>query len=285
MQIGIGLPSTIPGASGRQIVDWARSADGRGFSTLGTIDRLAYPNYEPLAALAAAAAVTERIRLMTSILLAPLRANHTAFAKQAASVNALSDGRLVLGLAVGGREDDYTESGLPFDRRGADFDALLARATEVWNQADDDERFIPRGAAPEIVLGGHSDATFRRMVRYGSGWIAGGGGPDMFRGGADRARQAWTEAGRDGQPKLQALAYYALGPDADAAARRYLMHYYRFLGPITEQIAAGALTSPEQVQDAVSAFADAGCDELILFPCDPDPGQVDQLADATGVGG
>jgi alkanesulfonate monooxygenase SsuD/methylene tetrahydromethanopterin reductase-like flavin-dependent oxidoreductase (luciferase family) len=69
---------------------------------------------------------------MTSILLAPLRANHTEFAKQAASVNALSDGRLVLGLAVGGREDDYTESGLPFDRRGADLDALLARATEVW---------------------------------------------------------------------------------------------------------------------------------------------------------
>lgn len=62
------------------------------------------------------------------------------------------------------------------------------------------------------------------------------------------------------------------------------MHYYRFLGPITEQIAAGALTSPEQVQRAVIAFADAGCDELILCPCDPDFGQVDLLAEATGPG-
>ena len=68
MDVGIGLPTTIPGASGEQILEWARRAEARGFSSLGTIDRIVYGNYEPLIALAAAAAVTERIRLTTAIL-------------------------------------------------------------------------------------------------------------------------------------------------------------------------------------------------------------------------
>src|SRR5262249_1706278 len=89
MDIGIGLPSTIPGVTRDQELEWARRADARGFSTLGVIDRIVYSNLEPLIALAAAAAVTERIRLTTSILLGPTR-SAALLAKQAASVNLLS---------------------------------------------------------------------------------------------------------------------------------------------------------------------------------------------------
>ena len=67
MEIGIGLPSTVPGVEGHQVIEWARRAESAGFSTLGTIDRIVYPNYEPLVTLGAAAAVTERIRLTTAI--------------------------------------------------------------------------------------------------------------------------------------------------------------------------------------------------------------------------
>jgi alkanesulfonate monooxygenase SsuD/methylene tetrahydromethanopterin reductase-like flavin-dependent oxidoreductase (luciferase family) len=106
MDIGIGLPNTVLGVDRRGIVDWARMAEEAGFSSLGTIDRIAYDNYESLTALAAAAAVTEKIRLTTDILIAPLRPA-ALLAKQAATVNEISQGRLVLGLAVGGREDDF----------------------------------------------------------------------------------------------------------------------------------------------------------------------------------
>jgi len=118
MDVGIGLPNAVRGVDRAGIVEWAIRAERLGFSTLGTIDRVVYDNYESLIALSAAAAVTERIRLATDILIAPLRANTALLAKQAATLNHLSEGRLVVGLAVGGREDDYAVSGVDFHSRG-----------------------------------------------------------------------------------------------------------------------------------------------------------------------
>src|SRR4051794_25066450 len=132
MQIGIGLPSTVPGTEGQEIVRWARRAEERGFSSLGVIDRIVYDNYEPLIALAAAAAVTERIRLATTILLAPARVSAALLAKQAASVDRLSGGRLVLGMAVGGRPDDFEAAGASMDGRGARFDEMLEEMERIW---------------------------------------------------------------------------------------------------------------------------------------------------------
>src|SRR3954451_15450460 len=114
MDIGIGLPNAVAGVGREGIVEWARRAEAAGFSSLGTIDRIAYGNYESLIALAAAAAVTERIRLLTDILIVPYRANAALLAKQAATIDHLSNGRLTLGLSVGGREDDYEVSGVDF---------------------------------------------------------------------------------------------------------------------------------------------------------------------------
>lgn len=284
MEIGIGLPAALPGASGSAMVEWARRAEQRGFSTLGVIDRLAYGNYEPLVALAAAAAVTERIRLTTSILLAPLRTNHALFAKQVTSLDRLSEGRLVVGIGIGRREDDYTQSGLDYHERGRQLNALLERATAVWDERPASIGPEPfHGGCPQLMFGGDSPAAFRRMARYGVGWIAGGGFGDVFRAGAEQARQAWTDAGREGSPRLLALAYFALGSDGTEHARSYLEDYYAFTGPFAEQIAAGALTSSEQVTERLAELSEAGCDELIIFPCTAGLDQVDLLADAAGL--
>src|SRR5947207_1697192 len=132
MDIGIGLPNAVRGVDRRGIVEWAQRAERAGFSSLGTIDRIAYGNYESLIALAAAAAVTERIRLATDILIAPLRSNTALLAKQASTIDALSGGRLVLGLAVGGRPDDYEVSGLEFGARGRTFERQLEELERGW---------------------------------------------------------------------------------------------------------------------------------------------------------
>jgi alkanesulfonate monooxygenase SsuD/methylene tetrahydromethanopterin reductase-like flavin-dependent oxidoreductase (luciferase family) len=286
MDVGIGLPSTIRGVERDQVLEWARRAEAREFSSLGTIDRIVYDNYDPLIALAAAGAVTERIKLATTILIAPYRANAALLAKQAASVDRLSQGRLVLGVAVGGREDDYTASGVDFHRRGRIFDEMLEQWRRIW--AGESFGFAgaigPRPARerPTLILGGSADVTFERLARYGDGWVMGGGAPDQFRQGADKVRAAWQAAGREGEPRTMALAYYALGERAEAAANSYLRDYYAFLGDYAGAVADSAATDPETVRAYVQGFADAGCDELVLFPCDPDPGQVDLLADALG---
>src|SRR5919106_1639558 len=124
MRIGIGLPNTVPGAPGRLLVDWAARAEARGFSALATLDRIAYPSYESLVTLAAAGAVTERIGLMTNILLSPTR-NPILLAKEAASVDQLSGGRLTLGLGVGTRRDDFVASQQAWENRGKRFDEDL----------------------------------------------------------------------------------------------------------------------------------------------------------------
>jgi alkanesulfonate monooxygenase SsuD/methylene tetrahydromethanopterin reductase-like flavin-dependent oxidoreductase (luciferase family) len=288
MDIGIGLPSTIPGIPGRLILKWASAAEQAGFSSLGTLDRVVYANLETVPVLAAAAAVTERIGLTTAILIGPYRGNGALLAKQLATVDAIAGGRLQLGIAVGGRTDDYEATGSPFTERGRAFDAQLAEMQAVWAQQ-------PRGHAgaigpapvqaggPPLLIGGTAPAAFRRMTEFGTGWIMGGGGPQAFAGGADKARQAWREAGRAGAPRLAALAYVSLGEDAEQHARAYLTDYYSFIGDFAEQIAAGALTSPQKVADTVAAFADAGCDELILFPCNPDTAQVALVAQAAGL--
>ncbi len=285
MDIGIGLPNTIPDTEGRALTDWARHAEEAGFSTLGTIGRLVYPNYEELIALSAAAAVTSRIRLTTSVLLAPLYENHALFAKQAASLDRLSGGRLVLGLGLGGREDDFSASGLTMDGRGRVLEDQLAVMKRVWSG----ERFGTAGGigpaparpgGPEVILGGGTEASFERVARLADGWIMGGGTPDMFAQRAAGVDQAWRDAERAGRPRKLTLAYFALGPDARAQADGYLRHYYAWLGEWAGQIAAGAAVSAEMVASYAAAFEAAGCDEVIFVPTSSSLDQVALLAEA-----
>jgi alkanesulfonate monooxygenase SsuD/methylene tetrahydromethanopterin reductase-like flavin-dependent oxidoreductase (luciferase family) len=283
MKIGIGLPSAVAETSGEDLVEFAREAERQEFTTLGTLDRIVYDNYEPLIALAAAAAVTERIRLMTSILLGPLRTNTALLAKQALSVDAVSGGRLVLGLAVGAREDDYEVSGVPIDDRGARFDTQLRELRRIFSGEGEglNAGIGPRrGHRPEIVLGGYVEAVFRRAAESGDGWIMGGQGPEAFAEATEQLQRAWVATARDDEPEKLAIAYYALGPNAEEDARRGLGGYYAWLGEYADRVVAGAAKDPQTIRDRISAFEQAGCDELIMFPSSGDPGQARLLREA-----
>jgi alkanesulfonate monooxygenase SsuD/methylene tetrahydromethanopterin reductase-like flavin-dependent oxidoreductase (luciferase family) len=283
MRIGIGLPNPIPGTPGRLLVRWAGRAEERGFSTLATIDRIAYPSYESLVALAAAGAVTERIGLLTNILLAPTR-NPVLLAKEAASVDQLSGGRLTLGLAVGGRRDDFVASERGFEDRGRRFEEDLELLHGAWRGelvGGCPKPPTPRPVAGQvpILMGGTADAVIDRVVRWGAGWTAGGSAPDQVAPFAERVRAAWKDAGREGRPRIVALTYFSLGDDVVDDSKAYLLDYYAYLGEWAQGIADGTPRSPEDVRTTVSRFEEAGVDELIFDPTVADLEQVDRLAD------
>jgi alkanesulfonate monooxygenase SsuD/methylene tetrahydromethanopterin reductase-like flavin-dependent oxidoreductase (luciferase family) len=287
MQIGIGLPGTIPGVHGELILDWAKRAESGPFSSLATLDRLVYPNYEPLMTLAAVAGVTQRMRLMTTVLIAPLR-SPAMLAKQAASVDALSGGRLTLGLGVGGREDDFRAVSAPFHSRGKYFDEQLAIMKRIWSDLPLSADVGPIGplpvqqGGPEILIGGYTPAAIERLGRWGEGYISGGGGPERAESFFKMALEVWQAAGRSERPRLVGCMYYGLGPNAQEGISAYIGNYYSFLGPMAEQMAKTIPASSEAIKGAIQAFANIGADEVILWPCIPRLDQVDRLVELAG---
>jgi len=270
--VGVGLPNTTPGADGALLVEWARRADSGPFSTLAALDRLVYDSYEPFTALAAAAAVTSRIRLATMIAIGPLR-SPALLAKQAASVSGLAGGRFTLGLAVGARLDDYLAAGVDHRGRGSRLSEQLAYLRSELA----DSGVGPKQPDIELLVGGSSGQAFARMARYADGYAHNGGPPRAFAAAATRARAAWSDLGRAGRPRLWGQGYFALTDSARGAA--YLRDYYAFTGPFAEKIAAGSLTSPRAVKDFVRGYEAEGCDVLVLLPTVADVAELDRLAE------
>jgi alkanesulfonate monooxygenase SsuD/methylene tetrahydromethanopterin reductase-like flavin-dependent oxidoreductase (luciferase family) len=284
MEIGIGLPTMLPGASGALVLDWAHKADQGSFSSLTVIDRVVYPNFEPMITLAAAAGLTRRIRLITSVLLAPLR-DTAVLAKEAASLDAFSGGRLTLGLGIGVRADDFAACEVDMHMRGKRFDAQLQTMRRVWDGQPLSETvgvIGPRPAqsgGPRILIGGRSPEAIRRVARWGAGYIAGSGPPQMAQQGYALAKEAWMAAGKPGKPYFAGGTYFAFGPDAAERGGAFLRDFYGFLGPLADTMAQRLPTTPAAVKDAIAAFEDIGLDELLLWPTIADLDQLDRLAD------
>ena len=282
MKVGIGLPTAIPGVEREQLLDWARRADAAGFSSLGTLDRLVYPNLEPLVALGAAAAVTERIGLMTAVLLLPYRQNAALVAKQAATVHALSGGRLALGVGLGSRDDDFEASGVPLRGRGKRANEMLAQIRRLW--AGDEVGYAGgvgpdvRDDPPELLVGGLSDAAFRRAAAYADGWILGAASPGRYAELAEKVDAAWRERGREGRPRRVAITYFALGDDPEGDTRRSIGHYYSFAQEYAETVVQVTAKGEDGVRERLEHFRGTDLDELVMFPSSADPEQVDLLA-------
>jgi alkanesulfonate monooxygenase SsuD/methylene tetrahydromethanopterin reductase-like flavin-dependent oxidoreductase (luciferase family) len=286
MKIGIGLPAAIPGATTTLIRDWARYADEGPFSSLGIPDRLVYSgNFDPLTTLAFVAAETQRIRLMTGIVLAPLY-NAGILAKQAASLDVLSNGRLTLGLGVGWREEDFRAAPASFHDRGKRFEQQLELMTRIWSGQPVDDEIGPIGPAPvqpggpEVLFGGRTPAALSRVKRWGNGIIATSlrgsqGAKELFR----QTEEAWQSAGRSGKPRLVLNAYFALGPETASRTEAYILDFYAAMGPAAQQFARSVPSSPEAIRSSIQEFADIGTDELVLYPSIAELDQVHRLAE------
>jgi alkanesulfonate monooxygenase SsuD/methylene tetrahydromethanopterin reductase-like flavin-dependent oxidoreductase (luciferase family) len=286
VRIGIGLPNPVLDVPGQLLLAWARRAENRGFPTLATIDRIAYPSFDSLTVLTAAAAVTDQVGLLTNILLEPAY-NPVPLAKVTASIDQISNGRLTLGLGVGGRPDDYQLTGRSFADRGQRFDADLELLHQAWAGEPVAGSPFPvgpptvRGRIP-LLIGGRPELAAPRAVRWGAGFTIGGAPPEMAAGMIQGFRAAWEQAGGDGQPRIVALSYFSLGEEHTEESLHNLRTYYGFLGAWMEGIAMGAPRTPSAVRERAAAFEELGVDELIFDPSVADLGQVDRLADAVG---
>jgi alkanesulfonate monooxygenase SsuD/methylene tetrahydromethanopterin reductase-like flavin-dependent oxidoreductase (luciferase family) len=284
MKIGIGLPSTFLNVSGSLVRSWARIADEGPFSSLAALDQLAYRDFEPLVTLAVVAGETRRIQLMTSVLLAPLR-HASLLAKETASLDVLSQGRLTLGLGIGTRKEDYHVASSSFRSRGKRFELQLEELTRLWSGQPMDAQTGPlcptpvRPGGPEVLLGAFSPIAINRLERWGQGYISGGGDLPQINACFRMAEAAWQRGGKAGQPRLVALANFGLGRDAAARSTAYLLEYHAALGPMAQQMATFVLSSPAQIKANIQAFTDLGADELILMPCIAELDQVRLLED------
>ena len=289
MRIGIGLPNTVPGPDPQLIPRWAQRAEERGFAFVSTVGRVGYPSYDSLTTLAVVAGSTSRIELLTNAVLGPTYPD-AVLAKTAMTLSQLSGDRLTLGLGVGARESDYTPSERDFSRRGTLFDQqldYLHRAFAGAELADGEEPGEKRAVAPAppssqpppLLIGGHSRAAVRRVAEWGAGWTGAGGGPERAQPTVEAVREAWSAAGRSGQPRLLGLVYFSAGDDVVEQSDRYIRSYYRFTGAMANTIAEQAVRGREQVRGAVDRFAEVGVNELVFTPTVPRLDQVDGLAE------
>jgi alkanesulfonate monooxygenase SsuD/methylene tetrahydromethanopterin reductase-like flavin-dependent oxidoreductase (luciferase family) len=304
MKIGIALPSHLPGCDRDLFLSWARAADEGDLSTLAIADLLTTPAWEALTGLAAAAAVTERARLMTNVFVLPLR-QAGVVAKQAATIDLLTQGRLTLGVGAGGKkpvlfeitEDPHAHANFPdYAAAPADPKGRSARLDEqarymkrLWAGEAPMEGVPPVGPAPvrpggpELLAGVFAPAGIRRAAEWADGFACFNHGAnaetvdDHFR----FACEGWREAGHTGTPRVVGSCLLALGPDAEAGKAAYLAKHYWHLSPEGLEKIDAAIGTPgeDAARRAAKVYSDIGYDELVFVPMIPRLDQVQRLLD------
>jgi alkanesulfonate monooxygenase SsuD/methylene tetrahydromethanopterin reductase-like flavin-dependent oxidoreductase (luciferase family) len=292
MKVGMNLPVMVPGLGRDAILEWARRVDAGPFSHLAAGERVVFPNPELIVTMSAAAAVTERVRILLNVLVLPMHAE-VFKAKQLATLDVLSGGRLTVGVGAGAREDDFQAAGADFRRERplARLAAQVATMRRVWageqGIAGLEDPVGPspvQPGGPEILSGSLSPASIDRAARWADGICGFSFGPslDEVRASFDRTRSAWREAGRDRPPRLVTSCWFALGDDPRAQIDAYLARYLRFMGPDVPAAIAPTVvtTSPEALAELVRELDECGADELSLVPTTADPDEVDRVVAA-----
>jgi alkanesulfonate monooxygenase SsuD/methylene tetrahydromethanopterin reductase-like flavin-dependent oxidoreductase (luciferase family) len=292
MDISMTLPTMLP--HGRaEVLAWCAGIDAGAYASLAVPERITYPAHSMIVQLAAAAALTERVRLWTTIVILPAH-DEVEVAKQLASVDRLCEGRLTVGVGVGGREHDYRAINGNFTRRWSRMDEQVATMRRIWAGEPPFEGADPVGpppvqaGGPPLVGGSMGPKSIARAARWAIG-VDGAftldGNRDAIAAPFDMVKAAWADAGRAEAPHLSTSFWYALGPDAEARLRQYAYDYMKIFGEDVGKWAASAVTlfTPEAVRAAVENVADAGADELFLVPTSAHPDELARTNDALGL--
>jgi alkanesulfonate monooxygenase SsuD/methylene tetrahydromethanopterin reductase-like flavin-dependent oxidoreductase (luciferase family) len=289
MEIGVNLPVMVPGLDRATLETWCRGIDDGPFSTLAAGERINFPNPEITVTLAAAAAWTSRVRLLYNVLVLPMHPEVLA-AKQVATLDVLSGGRVVLGVGVGGREEDYAAVGAVWDRtRLRRLERQVRRMRRAWAG----EIVVPgalrpvepapiQPGGPPLLAGSIFPPAIARAARWADG-IAGFSftlASEELAFAFQTARDAWREAGRTTPPRLVTGTFVALGPNGRAQMDEYLARYLNFMGGTAKGVIRLVPTvGRDAVRDAIARARDAGADELIIAPTTTDPDELKRLQD------
>lgn len=286
------LPTMLP--HGRsEVLAWCRAVDEGPWSSLAVPERITYPSHSLTVQLAAAAALTERVRLWTTIVILPAHPP-VQVAKDLASVDRLCDGRLTVGVGVGGREHDYRAVDVSFQRRWQRMDEQVGVMRSIWRGEPPFPGADPVGppplqeGGPPFVAGAMGPKSLARAARWAAGvsdasTVTGVDGAALS-GVVERVRTAWKDAGRAESPHISTALWYALGPDAESRLKGYVSDYMRIFGSeVADMMAGAALThTPDALREGVAAAEAAGCDEMFLVPTTTDPAELDRTRDALG---
>jgi alkanesulfonate monooxygenase SsuD/methylene tetrahydromethanopterin reductase-like flavin-dependent oxidoreductase (luciferase family) len=294
MKIGMNLPVMVPGLDRSHVHAWARRIDAGPFSCIASGERINFPNPEVGVLLATVAAVSERAKILFDVSVVPLHAP-VALAKQVATLDVMSSGRVILGVGVGGREEDYAALGVPFDRtRFRKLEQGIETMRRIWRGEKVVERALRiveplplQEGGPEVLAGSLFPKSIRRAARWADGLKGFSFGPSPLEVDAAfrLAREAWREQGRPA-PRLATGCWFALpgrGGDGRAQLDAYVKRYLNFMGPAAAAIAPTVRCVDGKVlRSAVRELSDLGCDELVLVPTTLDPDEVDRVADLLG---
>ena len=291
MKIGMTLPSFVVGVDGPTIREWcARIDDGR-FSCVAVGERIAYPSHDLISSLAYAAAATRRVRLVSTIAVLPSH-DPVRVAKQAATIDVLSEGRLTLGVGVGGRDQDYHAVGASTSARFARLDEHVAIMRAVWRGEEVVDGVPPIGptpaqpGGPPILTASMGPKSLARSAQWADG-LSGfdlAPDPDSVVRTFDTVRAAWADAGRTERPWLSTSTWFALGDGAADRLHGYARNYLSTFGDAAADAMASMcrLHDPGVLREVVAALGESGCDEFVLVPTTDDPRELDRLDAALG---
>jgi len=282
------------------ILGYAERAEALGFESLWAWDHVllgvkpAFPILDALSTLAAIAARTHRIKLGTGVLVLPLR-NPLIAAKALASIDQLSKGRLLVGVAAGWYAREFDAVGIPFKQRGRIMDRNLDLLLRLWTEAQVTERvdelnlreavMEPRPYQrphPPILIGGYVDAVFRRVARVGDGWLTYFYTPESFQTAWSKILGYAEEHGRD-PSTLRAtnqLAIY-VGKSRDELTepmRHWLTTEWDIAGWSESTIESAIIGSPAECAEQLRPHLASGVHRLIFIPYRYQPEQVELIA-------
>lgn len=288
MDVGICMPYMERDYARATTLDWCRRIDAGPFSTLSCGERITSITQDMRIVLAAAAALTSRVRIMPSLYVLPMHPP-VLVAKEVATLDVLSGGRVTLTVGVGGREADYRALGAPFERRHRRLDEGVAAMRRIWAGEPPFAGADPVGptpvqaGGPPILAGAMGPKAIRRAAAWADGlygWSM-DSSPQPVKQQFDLARAAWRDAGRSAAPRLVTGFWFSLADDADAKLKRYVYEYVRIAGEAPARALASQMkaSSPDAIRGALDAIEAEGADECLLVPATLEISEVERAAE------